>query len=228
MFRETFLPRSIEKSAPPPLSAESWWRRSRGSLWWRSPTWRARRGCCPMGSGQDFLLSIFSFVFCWLLPHGIWARFFFYFPSFHLFFIGCCPTGSDHAFFYSSFFYWMLSQWINNSLIKHLDTDGVSSHLVKVWILSCCAVEELSPEQLPVEGERGLTFLYFPADSRTTSWWEWFLSTCRDLRGRDKINENDYSQPVEIWEGVIKTMRMRWSDENDPSQPVEIWEGVIK
>ena len=61
-----FLPQSIEKSAPPPLSAESWWRRSRGSLWWRSPTWRARRGCCPTGSGQDSFFILHLFI-CFLL-----------------------------------------------------------------------------------------------------------------------------------------------------------------
>ena len=182
----------------------------------------------PRDLGKIFLSSIFSFVFYWLLPHGIWP---------------CLFILSLFLFV----FYWMLSQWINNSLIKHLDTDGVSSHLVKVWILSCCAVEEFSPEQLPVEGERGLTFLYFPAGSCITWWWEWFLTTCRDLWGRDKINENDSSQPVEICEGVIKQMRMiphnlkrservwEWdlkgydrTNENGSSQSLGIWEGVIK
>ena len=142
-----------------------------------------------------------------VVPRDLGKILFFILHLFICFLLVVAPRDLTMPFILSLFlfvFYWMLSQWINNSLIKHLDTDGVSSHLVKVWILSCCAVEEFSPEQLPVEGERGLTFLYFPAGSSITWWWEWFLTTCRDLWGRDKINGNDSSQPVEIWEGVIK------------------------
>ena len=46
----------------------------------------------------------------------------------------------------------------------HLDTDGVSCHLVKVRVLRCRAVEEFPPEKLSVERERGLALLYLPEE----------------------------------------------------------------
>ena len=80
-----------------------------------------------------------------------------------------------------------------NSSGGHLYADGVACHLVKVWVLSCCAVEEFSPEQLPVQGEWGLALLYLPVQGG--------CSTCL-LDEVPKTIENN--KPIEIGEGVVE------------------------
>ena len=50
---------------------------------------------------------------------------------------------------------------INEQVLRcYLDTDGIARHLVKVWILGGGAVEELPPQQLAVQRQRGLALLY--------------------------------------------------------------------
>ena len=45
-------------------------------------------------------------------------------------------------------------------LFVHLNTNRVAQHFVKVWVVGWGAVEELSPQQLSVQRERRITFLY--------------------------------------------------------------------